>query len=409
MYDSGIHGGRSAERGGLRVLVLLSTSNPGTGPAKGMLQWIRHCPDPAVAFEVCNFRTDDDDDALLRAARAAGAAGVGSLRERGRNYLSLLRQLRRMVDERQIDVLQSHGFKPAALCCVLKVWCGLRWICFMHGTTREDLKVRLFHLVESLAQLAADRVVLVSAAQRQRPLQRSSRARTHVIHNAVDTAAPVQWAAGRDATRRALGLPPETPLIATVGRLSPEKGVDVLIDALAGMDGPPAHAVIVGDGPQRAELIARAERRGVVARVHFVGYSAVPGDYLLAADVIVLPSRSEGIPNVALEAMALGKPLVAAAVGGTPEVVIDEQSGLLVASEDPAALGRAIARVTADPVLAHRLAAGGERRVADEFSIAARCDKILALYNEVAPRALTPRYWGGQAAVVASEAMEHED
>ncbi|MEX0607192.1 MAG: glycosyltransferase family 4 protein [Halofilum sp. (in: g-proteobacteria)] len=386
------------------MLVLVSTTSPTTGPAKGVLQWIRHCPDAAVAFEVRNFRPDDGDDALLSEARAAGA-DTGSLREQGRNYLALMRQARQAIADHEIDVVQSHGFKPAALCCALKLLCGVRWICFMHGTTHEDLKVRLFHFVESVAQLMADRVVLVSEAQRQRPLQRWSRARTQVIHNAVDTSAPVRWSAGRESTRQALGVAPETPLIAAVGRLSPEKGVDVLIDALAAMgEGRPlTHAVIVGDGPQRQDLVARVERLGLAERVHFVGHSSTPGDYLLAADVVVLPSRSEGIPNVALEAMALGRPLIATAVGGTPEVVEDGASGLLVAPEDPPALARAIARVTDDAAFAQALAAGGERRVSEEFSIAARCEKILAVYAEVAPRCLTERRNVGEPTLAKRE------
>lgn len=389
---------QGGDDGAVRVLVLMSTMSPTTGPAKGALQWMRHCPHPDVAFELYNFRADGEEDALTREAHSAGIT-TGFLRQRGRNYWSLLRQARAAVAERDIDIVQSHGFKPAALCCLLKLLCGVRWVCFMHGTTREDLKVRAFHLVESLAQLVADRVVLVSESQRGRPLQHWSRNRTRVIHNAVDISAPVNSAGGRESTREALGLSAETPLIAAVGRLSPEKGVDVLIDALAETGGePPPHVAVVGDGPQGEELRARAARLGLAQRIHFVGHTATPGDYLLAADVVVLPSRSEGIPNVALEAMALGKPLIATAVGGTPEVVVDGESGLLVAAEQPPALARAIERVLRDPAFAGSLSAGGERRVAAEFSIAARCRKILDVYAEIAPRPLLESRIGARPA-----------
>lgn len=388
---------------GIRVLVLLPTKSPSTGPAKGVIQWIRHCPHPDVGFELYNFRSGEAaaTDELTEHARAHGIT-TGFLRETGRNYWSLVRQARRAVAEHNIALVQSHGFKPAAICFLLKLIYGVRWVCFMHGTTREDLKVRLFHFVESVVQMAADRVVLVSESQRQQPLQRWSRKRTRVIHNAVDTAAPANTSAEADATRAALGIATETPLIAVIGRLSPEKGVDVLLDALARIEGEPSpYAVVVGEGPERAELQGRAERLGVADRVCFAGHTPTPGDYLLAADVVVLPSRSEGIPNVALEAMALGKPLVATAVGGTPEVVVDGESGLLVEPEQPASLAGAIERVIRDPAFARTLSAGGERRASSEFSIAARCRKILDVYAEVVP--LSPPGRSGRAASTATD------
>ena len=97
-------------------------------------------------------------------------------------------------------------------------------------------------------------------------------------------------------------------------------------------------ALIVGDGGERPSLESLARGLGLERDVLFVGYTSTPGDYLLAADVVVLPSRSECLPNVALEAMALGKPVVATSVGGVPEVIEDGRSGLLVPSEDEAAL-----------------------------------------------------------------------
>jgi glycosyltransferase involved in cell wall biosynthesis len=102
------------------------------------------------------------------------------------------------------------------------------------------------------------------------------------------------------------------------------------------------------------------------------------------AKTIVLPSRSEGIPNVALEALALQIPVVATSVGGIPEVIIHEDSGILVPSENPRALADAVRRILADPDFSERMASNGFRRVCEEFSVEARCRKVFEMYREIA-------------------------
>jgi teichuronic acid biosynthesis glycosyltransferase TuaC len=151
----------------------------------------------------------------------------------------------------------------------------------------------------------------------------------------------------RLAARQRLGIPDRHQAIVWVGRMVPVKGLDILLDSLALVQtrGVDCHLYLVGDGPLCRDLVSQAEALGITARVTFVGpklHDELP-DWYRAADVTVLPSRSEGLPNVLRESLACGTPFVASRVGGISEIA-EPSSSLLVPPEDPAALADAIAQ-----------------------------------------------------------------
>lgn len=371
----------------LHILVLIAAANIESGPVKGCLQFIRGLQGDDLAFHLVAFRRGPDSPRAAALAADAAALGVRVefVTQPGRDYVRALRELRTVIAREDIDIVQSHGFKPAALCAWLRLRHGLPWICFCHGTTTENWRVRFYNRIEAVARLAADRIVLVAEAQRTRTLRALGRGRVRVVRNGIDLQAPAKKSSPPINVRRQLGLSHDERLLVAVGRLSPEKGIDVLIDALARLRAPQVRLALVGDGPERERLHARADRAGLAERVAFVGHVATPGDYLQAADIVVLPSRSEGIPNVALEAMALGRPLVATAVGGTPEIVVDGVSGILVRADDSECLAAALDHVLADSDLAARLADGAREHAALRLSAAARCSRLRALYAEFRP------------------------
>lgn len=374
-----------------RILVVIAAASIEAGPVKGCLQFIRQLRGRELAFHLVNFRRPGDVVIGRRFATAAEAVGVpvAFIVQHGHGYAALARELAAMAARERIDIVQSHGFKPAVLCAWLRLRHGLSWICFCHGATAENWRVRCYHAAERAVRLFADRIVLVAAAQQGGLLRLRARG-VRVIHNAVDPESPVAVSAAGVDVRATLGLGEGTRLLVAVGRLSPEKGIDVLLAAIArlhGEGGRDLHLALVGEGPQARALRAQASRLGMAARVTFVGHVSTPGDFLQAADIVVLPSRSEGIANVALEAMALGRPLVATAVGGTPEIVRDGASGLLVPADDAAALARAVERVLADPALAAHLARGARDHARAELSVTARGARLRALYAEFLPRA----------------------
>jgi glycosyltransferase involved in cell wall biosynthesis len=200
-------------------------------------------------------------------------------------------------------------------------------------------------------------------------------ARIRVIYNAVEALPGL-----RPAPR-----PLPTPFtVCTVARLVPWKHVDRIIQVLAPW--PDAGLVVVGDGPDRAALEARARELGSADRVHFAGQRDKRGvqELLSACDAFVLNSSYEGLPHIVVEAMQLGVPVVATAVGGTPEVVRDGHTGLLVPVGDDAALGRALGALRDDPALRTRLAAGARAAAARAHGFDAMVDRTEALLRSLA-------------------------
>ena len=202
------------------------------------------------------------------------------------------------------------------------------------------------------------------------------RARITVIPNGVDAARFASVPA--DAVR----TNGEGPVVGSVGCLAVRKDYGTLIDALALLDQRAlrCRALLVGDGPEREALERRIRERGLSDRVQLLGERPDVERLLPAMDVFALSSREEGIPNALLEAMAAGRPVVATAVGGTPEVVEDGETGWLVPPGSAPLLADALERVLRDPVEAGRRAAAGRRAVLEHRSIEAMVSRHEAFY-----------------------------
>ena len=194
----------------------------------------------------------------------------------------------------------------------------------------------------------AGRVIAVSAALGDRVAEMGvERSKIAVVRNGVDGEA-FQIRDVREARAR-LDLPQDRPVVTYVGNMLPVKGVDVLVEAVGRMkeieDAPPIYVNMVGGGDLLEQLKSRAQALGVTDRIRFAGRvlpTAVP-DQITACDVLCLPSREEGCPNVVLEALASGKPVVASRTGGVPEL-LRETNGILVTPEDPDGLAHALVK-----------------------------------------------------------------
>jgi glycosyltransferase involved in cell wall biosynthesis len=171
------------------------------------------------------------------------------------------------------------------------------------------------------------------------------------------------------------------PIVGAVGRLEPQKGFDLLLRALREV--PQATGVIVGDGEERDQLHALAEKLGVHERVHWIGWRDDRRSYLPWFDVFVLPSRFEGFPLALLEALLAQKAVVATDVGSVAEAVLPEQTGLLVPPDDPGALAVAIGRLLGDEALRGRLGAAGRELVRSRFTAAHMASSFEHLYAEI--------------------------
>jgi glycosyltransferase involved in cell wall biosynthesis len=230
-------------------------------------------------------------------------------------------------------------------------------------------------------------VITVSDAQRQAYQQaagmESARLETH--RHGVDATVFRPDPAARDRLRRTLGLDVEALLFTTVAMLRPGKGLEYLLQAVAKMRSrtPVARVLIVGDGEERPKLETLVAALGLTEVVRFVGVrSDVPG-LLAAADVYVHPSLSEALPISVLEAMAVGLPVVASSVGGIPEIVADEQTGMLVPPAHADQLAAAMLRLL-DPGLRATMGAAGRAWVETHATTRGWLESHRDLYRRVA-------------------------
>jgi glycosyltransferase involved in cell wall biosynthesis len=181
--------------------------------------------------------------------------------------------------------------------------------------------------------------------------------------------------------RVSLTRPTKQSLILTTARLDNQKGLCYLLEAARLV--PEAVFVVAGDGPERTALEAKARELRLGDRIVFLGFRQDIPDLLASCDVFVLPSLFEGLPASVLEAMAAGKPVIATAIGGTDEAIVHGETGLLVPPADPTALAEAIQLVLSDPVRAQRMAAAGQARVQQEFSVETMVQRVTTIYDEL--------------------------
>lgn len=181
--------------------------------------------------------------------------------------------------------------------------------------------------------------------------------------------------------RAAGGLPPP-PRVVFTGRLHPQKDLDVLLEAWPGvLERTSANLVLVGHGPERGRLEAKARALGIASHVGFTGAVPDVADLLRTADLFVLPSVAEGMSNSLLEAMATGLPCVASDIGGNQDLLRPGEAGVLVAGRDPRSWSEAIAGLLADPARRSRLGAAARRRIEEEFSVERVVDRYEDLYR----------------------------
>jgi glycosyltransferase involved in cell wall biosynthesis len=303
--------------------------------------------------------------------------------------VSLLVQRGRQLHAAGYDcILASWGYPDAVAAGWLARLLGIPYVVKVHGS---DLNVQATHALRRPqirgALRSAAAVVAVSRALAGKAVALGAdAARVHTLYNGVDGAL---FAPGDRAVARArLALDPmDAPLLLYVGNLKDSKGCLDLLEAfpvvLAAQ--PRARLAYVGDGPCRGALLTRARALGIEDRLQLAGampHDALP-DWFRAADLLCLPSHNEGVPNVVLEAMACGTPVVATRVGGIPEVV-PEHAGRLVPLGDRAALSAALVDATTrqwdgDAIAAH----------ARGFSWEANIERLDAVLQQAAARAGT--------------------
>ncbi len=288
-----------------------------------------------------------------------------------------LRQLRSLLP--RYDVVNAHGLTAGWLAVLSRRRRrGPKLVVTVHNLVLDEVAGRRAGMLRQLERRLPPRVDDVIAV--------SPEIAAHIGSGNVTTIGalgpPPRPARSREAVRAALGVGRGDPLIVAVARLHPQKGLDVLLDAMPHVAecSPAARLVVVGEGPLEAELHDQARRLGVTDRVTFAP-PVNPADEMAAADVVVIPSRWESGPLVLTEALALGRPVVATPVGMVTDVVAHGETGWLVPVGDHTALADALVEAITDPDEARRRAAAAQLGAAAVLDVDGRVALVEAVYR----------------------------
>lgn len=383
----------AGDGGAIRVLAMLDSYKV-DGIAKAVLEFARQARRtdlgaPRVEVTILTYTRGGVETDFVRAVRMEGIP-LAVVDERRRFDRGIIPHIKAVAGSRAYDVLWTSGMKSHFLARVAGLDRNAAWVAFHHGYTTTDWTTRLYNQLDRWSLRAPDRVMTVCRAFGADLRRRSGVTpdRLRIQHMPIHPGAPVPEQETA-ALRRALGLNPGTRVLLAVGRLSKEKGHADLIRAVALMhEARPSmdlRLLIGGDGPERKRLDALTSHLNLTSAVAFLGYQNDVRPYYALAEVFVLPSHSEGSPNVLLEAMARGLPVVATAVGGVPEIAANERDALLVDRHDVPALTRAVLRVLDDGDLRQRLGSAA-RDVLNRHSPEDYFRSIRLVFQEVIKR-----------------------
>lgn len=280
-------------------------------------------------------------------------------------------RLAQLMKRWRIDVIHTHLSTASLLGAFAAKLARKRSVAHVHGLNTATC-FRYSNLIIAVSEKVKSHLIGQGIKENK----------IRVVHNGVDLVRfhPMDM---RDAKTK-LGYDPNEPLLGVFGRLSSEKGQRVAIEAmfLIVKDHPDARLMLVGDGKDRADLEATADALGISDSVIFTGFAQDVRALMSACDIVIVPSsRGEGFGLVAVEAMALQKPVIASAQGGLPEIIVPGETGLLVPPNDPQALSDAVSELIGNPELGQSMGVKGRERVEQHFALGEQMRKLLEILD----------------------------
>lgn len=371
----------------IRVLELRSVWGTGGGPEKTILLGAERTDPSRFAVTVCYLR--DIRDEVFGIDRRAGGLGLDYVEVRERHSFdpSIWSQLRRIVQERAIDIVHAHDYKTNLLAWLLSKVLPVTPLSTVHGWTgHSQREAWLYYPADKRVLARFPRLVAVSSDIRNELIRHGARPeRVATILNGIDHRAFRRDRSRGPAIRSSLGLGPQDCVIGAVGRAEPQKRFDLLLDVFSQLiaERPDLRLVIVGDGSQLQALRHRVASLGLQRHCQLLGHRDDVPDLHNALDIFVQSSDYEGTPNAVLEAMALETPVIATDAGGTAEILRDGVDGRVISRGDPSALLEAMRTGLADPDRMRRYADSARARVETVLSFDARMDALERIYTEL--------------------------
>ena len=372
----------------INVLHLRDTFEIG-GPGKTILETFSHIDRNRFEIHIGVFKTRSED-ALSPFIKEARRRGIPlHLIESSHQYspaviLSLLRVMKGM----KCDILHTHETKSDLLGLIASRIRRVPVVTTLHGWIGNTRKERFMIALDKMVVRGFDRVIAVSKGMKASLVEAGfDSSRVCLLHNCIVTG-KYRNTGQKGYLSEKTGKTLKRPVIGSVGRLSREKGHKDFIEAISivlgrGYD---ADFVLIGDGPERENLAASIDRLGLDRNVHFAGYLSDMQLVFQDLDLMVLPSHTEGLPNVVLESLMMGVPVIATDVGGTSDIISDYESGVLVAPGRPDLLACKIVEFLEDAGRFRRMSEKGRTAVETNFNFAARTVRLERIYEELASK-----------------------
>lgn len=365
-----------------KVLIIIDTKVLG-GPGKGLAQLLKRAENK-FDYILCNFSYPAPASSQFNTVMVNLAIRINILHSRFIFDWSPIIECYRLIKNEKINIIQSHGYKADIIAFFLWMFTKRPWISFSHGWTTENYKVQFYNLIDRLVLRFSTLAVVVSPPLLSEISTLRGSKPTKIIYNAVD---PDEITLGltEEEIKTKYKIPADFFIIGCFGRLSSEKGQSVLLNAVSKVVKINKKFVVLfaGDGPDKTFLEAHADKLEIHSNVRWCGYHSEMRGFYNAIDLLIIPSLSEGLPNVLLESMCFGVPSIATRVGAIQEVIDDDQTGWIVSPGNVEELTSKIIYCMQLPDKVIHAGINAKDHVLKNFSADDRVEKICKLYQAV--------------------------
>jgi glycosyltransferase involved in cell wall biosynthesis len=368
------------------MLHLRVVAGTGGGPEKTILnspRAIRPNGFQAHVAYMCPPQSDVAD--ILRRKAAAADCPLTIIEDRGPLDFRTVQQVVKLCRSLNIQLLQTHDYKSNVVGLLARRFRRMAMSTMLHGWTDMSGRMPLYKRIDQFSLRFFQSLICVSEDLVEECTRlKISKEKIHLVRNGIDTHVFCR-SLSRKQAKLQVAASPDRILLGSVGRLSQEKGFVPLIQCVSELqrEGYPIDLWIAGDGPQRADLEKLIGEQGLGGSVRLLGQQENLHPFYQAMDSFVLNSIREGLPNVLLEAMAFGTPVIATAIAGIPHLVRDGQHGRLIQADSPAQLKSAILEFLKDPQLFADMSSKARERIQDEFSFDRRMEKVADIYRKI--------------------------
>lgn len=372
----------------LKTIMHLISTNFYGGPEKQIIGHLSRLKNMHYNGILVSFVENGSPNETLDYAKSVGLKNFG-IYSAGLFDFRVFWNLGKILRQEKVELLCTHGYKSTVMGWWIGKKANIPVLAFSRGYTTENLKVAFYEWLErqTLGKVAG--IIFVSKSQKQRlESYKVQIKRGWIVQNAVSVKQMFLDNLISDSRKdicKRFDIPENAQIVVSAGRMSPEKGHRFLVEAIGIISKKKkgAYFIFCGDGVCLENLKRQAQNLGVIGQCRFPGFSRDLPKIFNVMDLMVLPSLTEGLPNVVLEALACAKPVVASNVGGVPEIIENTVSGVLVPPAQPDLLAKAISKCLAKPDMMRAMGKAGSHKVKSKFTFDSQTQKLEEIYHNV--------------------------